>query len=507
MGKLIDVAAARWPAFVRLIERAAKIASKSGYPPVTFEVVGTRTKTLPESGAMYEVHEVRLTGGDAIHSEWEIEGSLDHVGTEAALITGTVPPIFREKGCICEHCGTKRQRRTTYLVKNTTTYKRMLIGRSCLGEFLSIESPNKLIAHFEGLAQLLEELDSLGTLDGHGGGETYAFEEMAFPAADVLALGHERITTHGWWPAALAKDAGQEATSWAVQSMCCKALAAGTPLSPSGHHFEVAGQVIEWLRSSAVEDDALESNYLHNLRTIALSGYVRFAHFGLWLSALKAHQRMLDDAKPRDPAEDLPSEPVGTLNERIGRVVTILGKKRLDSDWGVTTLYRMRDPSGNILVWFCSGSTFLQEGQSYHIEGRVSRHEIYKDKWQTTLTRVTAQESKLFEAIGARDPKKVKKILKLGPNLETEDATGYTALKYAAALHSVELVELLLEAGAAVNATSSAGTTAMSIACAQGNVELASKLLEFGAVCSEADIALMPESAAELRALAFRLAA
>ncbi|HEY8425534.1 MAG TPA: hypothetical protein VIK73_05920, partial [Limnochordales bacterium] len=85
------------------------------------------------------------------------------------------------------------------------------------------------------------------------------------------------------------------------------------------------------------------------------------------------------------------SRHIGRVGERIEAVVEVVRTLHLDGDWGGSVLHVMRDDDGNELVWFAS-RTELQVGRRYRIRGTVKRHEEYRGRKRTVLTRCRAEE-------------------------------------------------------------------------------------------------------------------
>jgi hypothetical protein len=82
------------------------------------------------------------------------------------------------------------------------------------------------------------------------------------------------------------------------------------------------------------------------------------------------------------------SQYVGTEGKRqsFGRC-TVIGRREIDGNYGLTTLLRLSDASGNILTWFASGSPASQVGDAVEVIATVKRHEERDGGKQTVITR------------------------------------------------------------------------------------------------------------------------
>ena len=115
-----------------------------------------------------------------------------------------------------------------------------------------------------------------------------------------------------------------------------------------------------------------------NLAGGAISGYIRANR-----QYAQTQIRALREAnKPK-------SKWVGEVGKRqsFGEC-TVMFTRRLENQWGVTTLTRFTDASGNMLVWFRSGNhDDLKVAMKVNLTATVKKHDSYKEDEQTTITR------------------------------------------------------------------------------------------------------------------------
>ncbi len=67
--------------------------------------------------------------------------------------------------------------------------------------------------------------------------------------------------------------------------------------------------------------------------------------------------------------------------------LTVMSARGMDSRWGTTILYKMRDASGNVFTWFSSGGAGLEAGKTIKLDATVKAHGEYKGVRETVLTR------------------------------------------------------------------------------------------------------------------------
>ena len=82
------------------------------------------------------------------------------------------------------------------------------------------------------------------------------------------------------------------------------------------------------------------------------------------------------------------SEYQGEIGERLELFLTVEKAISLDSYYGPSILYTMRDNNQNIFIWITSSKTIhLEENNIYHLRGTVKEYKKYKNQKQTVLSR------------------------------------------------------------------------------------------------------------------------
>lgn len=82
------------------------------------------------------------------------------------------------------------------------------------------------------------------------------------------------------------------------------------------------------------------------------------------------------------------SEYQGKIGERLELFLTVEKTITLDSYYGQSILYTMRDNNQNIFIWITASKTIhLEENNIYHLRGTVKEHKKYKNQKQTVLSR------------------------------------------------------------------------------------------------------------------------
>lgn len=83
---------------------------------------------------------------------------------------------------------------------------------------------------------------------------------------------------------------------------------------------------------------------------------------------------------------DSSSQFMGTIGERLEKVLTVTKAIPFDSRFGLNTMHIMEDADGNVYVW-TTGSKSWEVGSVHNLRGTVKDHKTYKNVNQTILTR------------------------------------------------------------------------------------------------------------------------
>lgn len=83
---------------------------------------------------------------------------------------------------------------------------------------------------------------------------------------------------------------------------------------------------------------------------------------------------------------DSTSQYVGTVGERLELKLTVSRAIPVEGGYGKCTMHIMHDEFGNEFIWTTAAKT-LSTGETYTMRGTVKQHNIFKNVYQTILTR------------------------------------------------------------------------------------------------------------------------
>jgi hypothetical protein len=315
-------------------------------------------------------------------------------------ITETPAPArFRnaETASDCEHCETRRFRRDTFLVRHDDgTWKQ--VGRQCIRDFLGHKSP-ETIARMAEFLLAARELGEEGGFSGGGGRvcERWQLETYLGYVATVMEK-------WGWLSKSKAKELAvpKEPTAYIAlrhmnpskEDLRDQRQGKWERLTPTDAHKARAAEAIEWMRNLP-EAEWASSDYFYNLHVIVELGVVEPRTLGYGASLIIACDKALERVRERQARPE--SNHVGTVGERVVLKLKLVKVQEIDrghDGYGsVSYLHVFTDAAGNDLKWF--GSSFLRDakgdrivdGAEVEIKATVKKHDEYKGRKQTMLTR------------------------------------------------------------------------------------------------------------------------
>jgi hypothetical protein len=339
-----------------------------------------------------------LTGGNLIR---QVPG--------AAVADGDL--IGWRQGAIrCDHCGTKRDRKETFILRATGedaaiaagTYKQ--VGRQCLSDFLGGQSPSQIVW----LLSIERTIRACGEEDdeswGGGGGRI----RQTYDPVDFLTWTAAVVRVSGWISRARAQAEETRSTSDVVQYLLTPQFGAQAQAlwhearvkhAPGKSDEDRGAAALAWAKALPGNSD-----YERNLSLVAKQSRLDPKHAGILASAVIGYEREVGKQVEQQTvaAGGVVSKHVGALGDRLELVVTVLRVADVETDYGTMHIHTLRDQAGNAIVWK-TASKRLDVGWSGLIKGTVKRHAEYRGEQQTELSRIAEQKSKAKKAKKVRE--------------------------------------------------------------------------------------------------------
>ena len=369
------------------VKQVNKKAQKFSLQPVELEILERGTAKLPiltyqDENEIWEERDraatlIRISAEVVRISGWTAKAVFDFSLGDTPIIREmpdfAVPKKYHGTDNMCDHCGYRRNRRTTYLLEKDGELKR--VGKTCLKDYLGYD-PARIIRQVDYLTEILFIMGDPGR--GYvGAGRKFVCElDMFLPVAAAI------IRTIGWVSNSAAyEDPYKTSTSaWACDYITDRDTYRQyqPPLKITDKDKDLARKAQE-LAAGIPKEETDKNSYLYNLCTIAKYGIIGYKEMGYAASMISWYERCI---KP----EDITGNYIGTVGDPIEFTGTVEGIKAIDAHWGTSLLHRFKTEAGDTVIWFTS-SIELEEGEQYHVKARIKAHNVFQDQKQTIITR------------------------------------------------------------------------------------------------------------------------
>jgi hypothetical protein len=258
----------------------------------------------------YTTVEFSIEGEIPVVNGWTFIGSVEakQEGNVFHPFPGfEIPERFRNR-FICDHCGTQRYRKLTYILKNDNEddlevgnesgMSYIQVGSTCLRDFTRETRINRILAYYENIRA---RLDLIGSDDPVRGYRQYGSTFM-FSTVEYLTRVAYAVRTEGWISRSAAdSDPSKVAT---IDNMCH--ISHGDP-----EDLQMAKNALGRVRGLDPEDFP-EGGYMRNLYYACVDDYFnpRYSR-GIVASLIAAYIKFLT------PDDAVNSEWVGAVGEKL----------------------------------------------------------------------------------------------------------------------------------------------------------------------------------------------
>lgn len=267
---LFQIPAANMPKFEEQIAKLSKKSVKligSEIRPFTFSHEDRKLS----DGLTHRVYTVMLTAELPVLNGWTFVARLDHsndTGTIVRMVpnAGELPAQYRNTtATTCDHCGHKRYRRDTFVVRHDETNEFKQVGSTCLKDFFG-HDPYKIAK----LAELLGYAYECGK-----GGEHYVGGDMRWTDVEEFCGYAAMAVRLNGWVSAKAAYANSFLTSTKVTAT--ELMLSGKKLEDADKALAIAS--LEW--ATSLREKATLSDYEHNINVVASATMIEYRSTGL----------------------------------------------------------------------------------------------------------------------------------------------------------------------------------------------------------------------------------
>lgn len=295
---------------------------------------------------------------------WTVIAHIEHMAEGQNLVTKMGDELDMNWFSIapkCEHCGTNRIRKHTFILKNGNgTYKQ--VAKTCLRDYTGINAD--LALNFAKICDI-EVQDEIPV-------ERFNGMTPCYTTTFVVACAIESIAKYGY-----VRSCEENSTKEDVEYRTRRT-------EPSEASCEKAEAICEWIKNA----DNTYSDLLINCSVLAKIGYCLEKHFGIlsFLPVAYDNEMKRIERMHKKLEQERKSEYVGTVGQRItftAKEVKILTS--WDTAYGRTYLVKMEDENGNIYIWFASNPK--GEGKDINVTATIKDHNERDGIKQNIVTR------------------------------------------------------------------------------------------------------------------------
>lgn len=406
------------PVVQKRIAALNRRAAKMGLPFITIEVLREwdQEELIDQSIMSDDLRtrlvakvEFRITGDSPKINGWTFAATIRP--QEKGNLIEKMPdfkgemPQYRTCEIVCEHCNVNRRRKNAYILFNEMTGEYKMVGSSCLKDFLGHATPQGIAAHVAYIVNFPAEIgdiaDEYESYGGHGG-----YSEYRYTVEQYLGYVIRQVRENGFITARMARDNFDQTctgdAAWGAMTFYPHSKGDveyyNKCMKPSKQDMEKGCEIAAWTREHFTGEP--KSDYESNMQVALGNKSVTWRTANLIASA--AHVYFKDQvgdvdakiiSKAKQPkAEKTPSEYFGEVGKRGNFTLTVQKHTVSQGMYGEIHTYMFEDENDNRAVWFTNGNKDMLEGETYIITATIKKHDVFREKKQTYLTRCKVVE-------------------------------------------------------------------------------------------------------------------
>ena len=417
----IIVHRSRMEDFTTRLEKLAKKAKRLGQPePQVCQKIERRVRigTTRLGQPIYTSYwHVDITDANPMLPGHELLAVVD--ATEGGNLLRPLP-AHREQDLVdfrhtsperCDHCNNRRQRNRAFVLRNEAG-EMLQVGSTCLKSYLGEDC-------LRSLAYALEVSEDDDWHEPRGKDHSYYETRDSLVLVSVIERAECFVSRKD------AQFGGYESTS----DKACRLSYCLQNRGVSGvekmlredfteplrilegeglkFHEDRVDAMLAWLE----EQDA-NNDYMHNLKVVVACSEVPNKGWGILASLVPVYLR--DECRRIERENTVKiNEYFGAVGDKVGRKLTAKDKragksthpalrvkllmlKGIETDYGYSTLVKMRSDEGHTFAWFASGSLGedFVEGDHVMLVGTIRGHREYQEQKETQLSRCVLEGTK-----------------------------------------------------------------------------------------------------------------
>ena len=307
---------------------------------------------------------------------WEFVGTIEHADPQNIIRTVSdeffkeIPNKYHTCGPECEHCNKVRDRKDTYLVRNTETGEFKQVGRACLKSYTGLNPTDCTWSlNLERSLESLELDEDVVRADASGFSRFIGYDTKR-----VIALGIPLINAEGYKSAEYYVNSTKEQVRKLYDDM--KAAVASD---------KEVDEFIDWVKKQENSDA-----YVTNSKIACQLEYCSYRDFGYILSFINYRNRVIEREREEQRRAELlaKSEFAGLVGQKILFTVkecrVLYTKDPYVYCGDCTYVYRLVDENDHVLIWSTTNDN-VEVGVT--IGATIKSLGEYSGEKQTTITR------------------------------------------------------------------------------------------------------------------------
>ena len=350
--------------------------------PFEYKIIGTTNKMINKN--YYDFTIVELSGM-AIINDYELIGIINRVDNKNIVnsVNGSeVPKRFWNTENYCEHCNSKRNRNTLFILRNTKTNEYKQVGKSCVKLYTNgIDAEHFARLYMYG--NLFKEYSDLGYeyIDTYSVSPKYKVDDVLNVAIMLIdELGYmnsnDELSTKLLIQFCLGFDLG-------VMNRKLKGIYEFTDKELNTDRSTKINNIKEYYLNIKAKND-----YEHNIQVLLANEYINMNMVGYLAYLPKGYDKVIEKQRKLEKKLSDTKDAIyyGIENKRYKQInvkdCSLVGN--YSTVYGITNVYQII-VDNSVLIWKTTNSIDIDNVNK--IDFTVKEHRLYNGIKQTSVTR------------------------------------------------------------------------------------------------------------------------
>lgn len=362
------------------LDKVNRKAAKLGFSPLTVTYGQAFTMKIPSINSdekiLVEFIPVSVAGDMPLIDGWKVLAHIDHIDgiNIVKLLPGAskVPADYRTREPYCDHCQSRRIKKYSYIIENTTTQQTMQVGKTCMKDFFG-KDITSFMSWFSWSEKFFDELFDEDS-------EFYKTDRNAFryPITEAVAVAFASTEEYGYH-----NSQSNYPTKYDIDTYFFGDSGRAITLEPK--HHEQAAAAIKW----ASEQDASTNDFIAAVQSLIQLDSVPARFFGYAAGIVPFYQ---NSQRQQKEAVDVLNQHFGEIKDRLDMTLTLKTERTFEGSYGITHIYTFLDAHNRTVVWFASRNMGFEVDETIVAAATIKNHSEYKGVKQTNVTRLKVKK-------------------------------------------------------------------------------------------------------------------